>query len=76
MSVGLSDSERLRYARHIVLPQVGEEGQIKLLESSVLVVGAGGLGSPAMMYLSLRLVSEGLGLLTMISSSPRIYKDR
>ena len=75
MSVGLSDSERLRYARHIALPQVGEEGQIKLLESSVLVVGAGGLGSPAMMYL-LRLVSEGLGLLTMISSSPRIYKDR
>ena len=34
----------------LVLPSVGEEGQIKLLESSVLVVGAGGLGSPAMMY--------------------------
>ena len=62
MSVGLSDSERLRYARHIVLPQVGEEGQIKLLESSVLVVGAGGLGSPAMMYLA----AAGVGRIGII----------
>ena len=52
MSEGLSGYDRLRYARHLVLPQVGEEGQIKLLASSVLVVGAGGLGSPAMLYLA------------------------
>ena len=62
MSEGLSDNERLRYARHIVLPQVGEEGQIKLLESSVLVVGAGGLGSPAMMYLA----AAGVGRIGVI----------
>ena len=62
MSEELSDNERLRYARHIVLPQVGEEGQIKLLESSVLVVGAGGLGSPAMMYLA----AAGVGRIGII----------
>ncbi len=41
-----------RYARHIILPQVGASGQARLLESSVLVVGAGGLGSPALLYLA------------------------
>ena len=41
-----------RYARHLVLPGVGEEGQSLMLDSSVLVVGAGGLGSPALMYLA------------------------
>ena len=49
----LSNSELERYARHISLPQVGLEGQIKLKNSSVLVVGAGGLGSPCLLYLSL-----------------------
>ncbi len=46
-----------RYARHIILPEVGGEGQEKLLSSSVLVVGAGGLGSPALYYL----VAAGVG---------------
>ncbi|MEE9202363.1 MAG: HesA/MoeB/ThiF family protein, partial [Dehalococcoidia bacterium] len=41
-----------RYSRHIILPQVGGKGQKKLLESSMLLVGAGGLGSPAAMYLA------------------------
>ena len=41
-----------RYARHLVLPEVGPEGQLILQESSVLVVGAGGLGSPALLYLA------------------------
>ena len=41
-----------RYARHLVLPGVGEEGQSLMLDSSVLVIGAGGLGSPALMYLA------------------------
>lgn len=52
MKHGLSEEDRRRYARHLALPSVGEEGQIRLLNSSVLVVGAGGLGSPAMMYLA------------------------
>ena len=41
----LTDAQIDRYARHLVLPEIGEEGQVKLLQSSILVVGAGGLGS-------------------------------
>ena len=48
----LTDAQIQRYARHIVLPEVGGNGQIKLMESKVLVVGAGGLGSPTVMYLA------------------------
>jgi molybdopterin-synthase adenylyltransferase len=48
----LSDSELERYARHIVLPEVGGPGQNKLKNSSVLVVGAGGLGAPLLLYLA------------------------
>lgn len=55
--------ERLhRYARHIIMDEVGEEGQIKLLESRVLVIGAGGLGSPVLMYLA----AAGVGTLGVI----------
>ena len=46
-SVGLTASEKQRYSRHLVLPEVGPEGQRKLKRSSVLVVGLGGLGIPA-----------------------------
>ncbi len=48
----LTDSERQRYARHLTLPQFGEEGQERLKKSSALIVGAGGLGSPVLMYLA------------------------
>jgi adenylyltransferase/sulfurtransferase len=48
----LTDAQLERYARHVVLEEVGEEGQLKLLASSVLVVGAGGLGSPLIQYLA------------------------
>jgi sulfur-carrier protein adenylyltransferase/sulfurtransferase len=48
----LTESERERYARHLVLPEIGEEGQQKLKGASVLIIGAGGLGSPASMYLA------------------------
>lgn len=47
----LSRLEKERYLRHIMLEDVGEEGQLKLLKSSVLVIGAGGLGSAVLMYL-------------------------
>ncbi|MGH6892043.1 MAG: HesA/MoeB/ThiF family protein [Dongiaceae bacterium] len=48
----LTDTQLERYARHVVLDEVGEEGQLRLLNSSVLVVGAGGLGSPLIQYLA------------------------
>jgi molybdopterin-synthase adenylyltransferase len=48
----LSDQEIERYARHIVLPEVGGPGQNKLKQSSVLVIGAGGLGAPLLLYLA------------------------
>lgn len=47
-----SDQQLERYARHIILPELGGAGQEKLLRASVLVVGAGGLGSPLLMYLA------------------------
>jgi molybdopterin/thiamine biosynthesis adenylyltransferase len=49
---GLSDSQLERYARHVILEEVGEAGQERLLASSVLVLGAGGLGSPLLLYLA------------------------
>jgi len=48
----LLPEERSRYARHLLLPQVGEAGQLRLREASVLVVGAGGLGTPMLQYLA------------------------
>lgn len=48
----LSEAQRDRYSRHILLPEVGERGQAKLLQSRVLLLGAGGLGCPAGMYLA------------------------
>ena len=52
MNLGFTDDEIERYSRHILLPEVGGAGQRKLLESSAFVVGAGGLGSPALLYLA------------------------
>ena len=48
----MTDEQLLRYSRHILLPEIGVEGQEKLLASSALIVGAGGLGSPAALYLA------------------------
>jgi adenylyltransferase/sulfurtransferase len=57
----LNDEQLLRYSRHILLPQLGIEGQERLLAARALVVGAGGLGSPAAMYLA----SAGLGTIVL-----------
>lgn len=55
----LDDDQLLRYARHVLLPQIGIHGQERLLRSTALIVGAGGLGAPASMYLA----SGGVGRL-------------
>ena len=60
--ITLSNDEKARYARHLILPQVGNLGQKKIKSSSVLVVGAGGLGSPVLMYLA----AAGIGRIGII----------
>ncbi len=62
MRKGLSPQQAARYARHTVLPEVREEGQLKLLESKVLLIGAGGLGCPAGIYLA----AAGVGTLGIV----------
>lgn len=57
----MNDNQLLRYSRHILLPQIAFEGQQKLAESHALIVGAGGLGSPAALYLG----AGGVGKLTI-----------
>jgi molybdopterin/thiamine biosynthesis adenylyltransferase/rhodanese-related sulfurtransferase len=58
----LSSEELIRYSRHLLLPQVGEEGQLALKKAKVLVIGAGGLGSPVLVYLA----AAGVGTLGIV----------
>ncbi|MGZ4431919.1 MAG: molybdopterin-synthase adenylyltransferase MoeB [Gaiellales bacterium] len=58
----LSKEQFERYSRHVLIPEVGEEGQLRLLDSSVLLIGAGGLGSPAALYLA----AAGVGTIGII----------
>lgn len=60
--VGLDDDARQRYSRHLLIPEVGEAGQQRLLESKVLLIGAGGLGSPTALYLA----AAGVGTLAIV----------
>src|SRR5215211_680805 len=59
---GLSPEQRMRYSRHTLLPEVGVEGQVKLLNSKVLLIGAGGLGAPSAFYLA----AAGVGTLGIV----------
>ena len=58
----MNDDQLLRYSRHILLDEIGIEGQQKLLAAHVLVIGAGGLGSPVALYLG----TAGIGTLTLV----------
>lgn len=58
----LTEDQRHRYSRHTIMPEVGEEGQLKLLDASVLLIGAGGLGSPAAIYLA----AAGVGTIGIV----------
>jgi molybdopterin/thiamine biosynthesis adenylyltransferase/rhodanese-related sulfurtransferase len=58
----LTPDQRSRYSRHVLIPEMGEEGQLKLLDSKVLLIGAGGLGSPAAFYLA----AAGVGTLGLV----------
>jgi sulfur-carrier protein adenylyltransferase/sulfurtransferase len=64
--LALSPNEVRRYSRHLVLPEVGPEGQLKLKQSSALVVGLGGLGVPAAVYLA----SAGVGKIGVVDFDP------
>jgi molybdopterin/thiamine biosynthesis adenylyltransferase/rhodanese-related sulfurtransferase len=60
----LSPERRTRYSRHLLIPEIGEAGQLKLLDSRVLLIGAGGLGSPASLYLA----AAGVGRIGIVDA--------
>src|SRR6201988_2301779 len=61
-SAGLSKQEVLRYSRHLIMPEVGMEGQLKLKKAKVLCIGTGGLGAPLGLYLA----AAGVGRIGLV----------
>jgi sulfur-carrier protein adenylyltransferase/sulfurtransferase len=64
LTAGLDAPKRARYSRHLLIPEVGEQGQLKLLDSKILLIGAGGLGSPASLYLA----AAGVGRIGIVDA--------
>jgi molybdopterin/thiamine biosynthesis adenylyltransferase/rhodanese-related sulfurtransferase len=64
LHAGLDAPRRARYSRHLLIPEVGEQGQLKLLDSKILLIGAGGLGSPASLYLA----AAGVGRIGIVDA--------
>jgi sulfur-carrier protein adenylyltransferase/sulfurtransferase len=64
LSAGLDAPRRARYSRHLLIPEVGEQGQLRLLDSKILLIGAGGLGSPASLYLA----AAGVGRIGIVDA--------
>jgi molybdopterin/thiamine biosynthesis adenylyltransferase len=60
----LTPAQRNRYSRHLLIPEVGEAGQLRLLDAKVLLIGAGGLGSPAALYLA----AAGVGTIGLVDA--------
>lgn len=60
--ISLTPDQYIRYSRHLILPEIGEEGQKKLLQAKVLIIGAGGLGSPLGLYLA----AAGVGTIGLV----------
>jgi sulfur-carrier protein adenylyltransferase/sulfurtransferase len=64
LAAGLDAPQRARYSRHLLIPEVGEQGQLRLLDSKILLIGAGGLGSPASLYLA----AAGVGRIGIVDA--------
>jgi molybdopterin/thiamine biosynthesis adenylyltransferase/rhodanese-related sulfurtransferase len=64
LKASLDARRRARYSRHLLIPEVGEEGQLRLLDSKILLIGAGGLGSPASLYLA----AAGVGRIGVVDA--------
>jgi len=73
--MNFTNEQMERYSRHIILKDVGVKGQKKLLESKVLIIGTGGLGAPAAMFLAAAGVGT-IGLVDLTRWSFQIFKDR
>jgi adenylyltransferase/sulfurtransferase len=71
MNMEFSQDEMRRYARHLIMPEVGPEGQEKLRQARVLLIGAGGLGSPASLYLA----AAGVGTLGLVDFDSVDYSN-
>src|SRR6266403_54161 len=67
----LSNEEILRYSRHLIMPEVGMEGQLKLKNSKVLLIGTGGLGAPLGLYLA----AAGVGRLRQVWFLPALKAE-